>query len=96
MKRVFSAVAGISMLALGLPALAQVSDETVKSLGAPDSVDTRIGTLTFKDGVPSTESSQTVFDTLDFTNALSVYNNSFRGASALAIVKGFEGVGAGV
>ena len=26
--------------------------------------------------------------------ALSAYNNSFRGASALAIVKGFEGIGA--
>jgi hypothetical protein len=31
---------------------------------------------------------------LDFTQALSAYNNSFRGASALAIVKGFEGIGA--
>ena len=31
-----------------------------------------------------------VYDTLDFTRALNVYNNSFRGASALGLVKGFR------
>ena len=44
--------------------------------------------------MPTAETAQKVYDTLDFTNALAAYNNSFRGASALAIVKGFEGIGA--
>jgi hypothetical protein len=76
-------------------AVAQVAQETVRSLGAPDSIETRIGTLEFKDGAPSAKTAQTVFDTIDFTRALNVYNNSFRGASALALVKGFKSIGAG-
>ncbi|TIM26212.1 MAG: DUF1254 domain-containing protein [Mesorhizobium sp.] len=75
-------------------ARADVSEGVVKSLGAPDKLDTSAGTLEFKDGVPTADTAQKVYDTLDFTNALAAYNNSFRGASALAIVKGFEGIGA--
>jgi len=91
-------LAGATIIAaLALPsaaAVAQVSQETVRSLGAPDAVQTRIGTLEFKDGAPTAETAAKVYDTLDFTRALNVYNNSFRGASALAIVKGFESIGA--
>ena len=88
------------LLALGLapawaPALADVSSEVVQSLGAPDSVETRIGTLDFEHGVPSDATASTIYDTIDFTRALNVYNNSFRGASALGLVKGFQSVGAG-
>ncbi len=89
-----AAITLASVLAGINPASAQVSQDTLKSLSAPDSIDTRVGTLEFKDGVPSAETAQLVYDTLDFTRALNVYNNSFRGASALAIVKGFEEVGA--
>ena len=82
--------------AAGAPAVgAKVSDKTLQSLSAPDSVETRIGKLEFKDGVPSAETAEKVYDTLDFTRALNVYNNSFRGASALGLKKGFESVGAG-
>ena len=70
---------------------AQVSEATVKSLGAPDSVETAIGTLTFKDGVPDADTAAKVYDAMDFANALAVYNNSFRGASAYAIRAGFAG-----
>ncbi|MGK9167630.1 hypothetical protein KXR53_15100 [Inquilinus limosus] len=84
-----SVVAGLAFLvAQTTIAAAQVSDETVRSLSAPDRVETRIGTLEFKDGVPSVATAQTVYDTLAFANGLAVYNNSFRGASAYAIRKG--------
>ena len=43
--------------ALG-PAWADVSQETIDSLGAPDSIETSIGTLEFKDGVPTTETAR--------------------------------------
>lgn len=83
------------VLAMGSgPAVSQVSPDTFKSLSAPDAVDTRAGRLAFHDGVPTEETAQRVYDMLDFTRALDVYNNSFRGASALALVKGFEAVGA--
>ncbi|WP_297973514.1 DUF1254 domain-containing protein [uncultured Amaricoccus sp.] len=82
-------------MAIGLgPAYADVSAETIKTLSAPDSIATRAGTLDFHDGAPTAETAANVYDTLDFTNALNVYNNSFRGASALALVKGFEEIGA--
>jgi LysM repeat protein len=64
------------------------------SITTPNRVETSIGTLAFKDGVPSVETAKQVFDTLDFTRALNAYNNSFRGASALALVKGFKSIGA--
>jgi hypothetical protein len=63
------------------------------SLVTPDKVETRIGTLEFKDGAPSVETARKVYDTLDFTRALNAYNNSFRGASAYAIMKGFQDSG---
>ena len=60
----------------------------------PDKVETRIGTLEFKDGAPSVETARKVYDTMDFTRALNVFNNSFRGASAYAIRQGFLSIGA--
>ena len=70
------------------------SPATPKSLITPDKVETRIGTLDFKDGAPTVATAEKIRDTLDFTRALNVYNNSFRGASAYAIGKGFQSVGA--
>ena len=86
--------ASIAVLAGIGVARAEVSDAVLRSLGAPDTIETGAGTLEFKDGVPTEATAQKVYDTLDFVRALEAYNNSFRGASALAIVKGFEGIGA--
>ena len=79
---------------LPLAALADVPAATIASLSAPDTIDTALGTLTFKDGAPTAETAAKVFDTLAFSNALAVYNNSFRGASAYAILKGGAEIGA--
>jgi len=73
---------------------AQVSSETIESLSAPERIQTQIGELEFEHGVPSEKTVATVRDAVDFGRALDVYNNSFRGASALALVKGFQEVGA--
>jgi hypothetical protein len=81
-------------LALPQLAAAQTAAATPPSLVTPDKVDTRIGTLEFKDGAPTIETAERVRDTLDFTRALNVYNNSFRGASAYALGKGFQSIGA--
>ncbi|RBW55000.1 DUF1254 domain-containing protein [Ruegeria sp. A3M17] len=90
--KTFTSAVALS-IAVG-PSLADVSKETIDSLAAPNSIDTRIGTLEFTKGVPSEKTAQNVFDTVDFTRALNAYNNSFRGASALALKKGFQSVGA--
>jgi hypothetical protein len=75
-------------------ATAQPSGSVPPSLVTPDKVESRIGALEFKDGAPTVETAEKVRDTLDFTRALNAYNNSFRGASALAIAKGFQSIGA--
>ncbi|MFI0844459.1 DUF1254 domain-containing protein [Mesorhizobium sp. IMUNJ 23232] len=63
-------------------------------LVTPDKVETRIGTLEFKDGAPSTETAAKVYDTLDFTRGLDAFVNSYGGASAYAIRKGLLSIGA--
>ncbi len=83
-------LASFSVLALHRTAAAQIPP----SLVTPDRVETSIGRLEFKDGAPTVATAEKVRDTLDFTRALNVYNNSFRGASAYAIGKGFQSIGA--
>ena len=60
----------------------------------PDKVETRIGTLEFKDGAPSAETAAKVYDTLDFTRGLDAFLNSYGGASAYAIRQGLLSIGA--
>jgi len=81
-------------LALSVSAEAQVSEQTLKSLSTPDKVEPRIGTLEFKDGAPSAETVDKVFDTLNFTRGLDAFLNSYGGASAYAIRQGFLSIGA--
>jgi len=95
MNHFFRTLTSAAALSVAMvPALAEVSKETVDALSAPASIDTRVGTLEFDKGAPTDTTAQTVFDTLDFTRALNVYNNSFRGASALGLKKGFQAAGA--
>ena len=88
---VFCLVAAV--LVLPPPASAQVSGETLQSLSTPDRVESSIGVLEFKDGAPTSETAHKIYDTLDFTRALNVYNNSFRGASAYGLYQGFNSIG---
>ena len=41
----------------------------------PDKVETRLGTLNFVDGVPTTETTQKVYDNLDFLRGTEVFLN---------------------
>jgi hypothetical protein len=78
-----------------LPHMAAAQAPAIPSiLITPDSVDTRIGKLEFKDGAPSKDTAEKVYDTLDFTHALDSYLNSFGGASAYALCQGFASIGA--
>ncbi len=95
MKHFMKMAGAGAMAALLLPVTAQgqVSEETVKSLGAPSTMETSLGLLEFEDGAPSEETASKVANAMAFANALAVYNNSFRGASALAIAQGLRGAG---
>jgi hypothetical protein len=83
MKSSYSRLSGLAALfaATGLyfgeiEANAQTSSEIPPILVTPDTVDTRIGTLNFKDGAPSAETVNKVYETLDFTRGLDVFLNS--------------------
>ncbi|CAN7277947.1 DUF1254 domain-containing protein [Phyllobacterium sp. LjRoot231] len=75
-------------------AFAQSGGEIPAILVTPDKVESRIGTLEFKDGAPSAATVEKVRDTLDFTRGLDVFLNSYGGASAYAIRKGLLSIGA--
>jgi len=85
------ALASLCVLSI---AAAASNDAIPQSMITPDVVETGFGNLNFKDGAPTPETAKTVADFLIFTNGLNVYNNSFRGASAFAIQKGFQDIGA--
>jgi hypothetical protein len=95
-RPVFGATLAAAVLACctTTPASAQSSSTIPPSLVTPDRVQTSIGTLEFQDGAPTVATAERVRDALDFTRALNAYNNSFRGASAYAIGKGFRSIGA--
>ena len=92
--QVFAAVTACAALSLTHVASAQTPAGRPLGLVTPDRVETRIGALEFRDGAPTMETAEKVRDTLDFTRALNTYNNSFRGASAYALGKGFQSIGA--
>jgi hypothetical protein len=78
----------------GNMASAQTNPEVPKEITTPDKVETRIGTLEFKDGMPSKETIEKVYDNLDFTHAFEAFVNTFQGVSIAALHKGFRSVGA--
>lgn len=60
----------------------------------PATVDTRIGKLTYFDGVPTSETAQRVYDNLDFLRGVEVFLNGIPGASMSAIRAGLREAGA--
>jgi hypothetical protein len=55
---------------------------------APDKVDTRIGTLDFKDGAPSKATLEKALDQIDFTHAYNAFVNTMQGVSLVAARRG--------
>ncbi|RJG06894.1 DUF1254 domain-containing protein [Noviherbaspirillum cavernae] len=60
----------------------------------PDTVQTRIGTLNFVDGVPTAETTQKVYDNLDFIRGIEVFLNFIPAASIESIRLGNAEMGA--
>ena len=61
------------------------------SITTPDNVDTSLGTLTFRDGIPSEETAQKVYDQLDLQRGVEAFLNGLRGVSIYAARKGLQG-----
>src|SRR5215207_9282223 len=72
---------------------AQTASAIPPSLTTPDSVETRIGTLDFRDGAPSKATLDKVYDTIDFAHAQRAFADTLQGVSLHAIRKGLQSVG---
>jgi hypothetical protein len=81
-------------LSLTGAAAAQTATAIPPSITTPNKVETRIGTLDFKDGAPTAATAEKVLDSLDYVRGVDAFMNSFSGASAYAIRKGFQSIGA--
>ncbi len=77
----------VAMLLAGSPCVSaqQQSTDIPASITTANKVDTRIGTLEFKDGMPSKETVDKVYDNLDFTHAFEAFVNTFQGVNMAAI-----------
>lgn len=63
------------------------------SLITPDKVESRLGTLDFKHGVPDKTTADKLYDNLDFTYAYRAFMDNMRGVSIHALRKGMRGIG---
>ena len=63
------------------------------SVTTPDSVETRLGTLRFFDGMPDEKTAQLAYDNLDFQRGVSAFINAIPIASMSGMRKGFREAG---
>ena len=88
-----AAIVGGALLALAGLAVAQAAPAIPPSITTPDRVDSRIGTLEFRDGAPSKATLEKVYDNLDYTRAFEAFVNTMQGVNAAAIRKGLQDIG---
>jgi hypothetical protein len=70
-----------------------VSAETLRSISTPDRVESRLGTLEFRDGAPTEATAGLLYDQLDFMHGVEAFINAFPGASLAAMHEGFLSIG---
>jgi len=78
----------------GNGAVAQVSEEVLKSIHTPNEVETSIGKLKFIDGAPVKETSDKVYDYLDTARAMDAFLKGQPAASVFGIIEGSHSLGA--
>lgn len=90
-------VTGLAMSFISLNALAEptpgFNNEIPEKIMTPDSVETRIGTLEFFDGMPSDETVQKVYDNLDFARGMEVFLNFIPATSVEGMRLGMAELG---
>jgi len=73
----------------GNDAAAQTAVPIPPSITTPDKVESRLGTLDFKDGAPSKATLEKAYDQIDFTHAYNAFVNTMQGVSLVAARRGF-------
>jgi len=75
------------------PPKMKMTTEIPDGIATPDRLETRLGSLRFFDGVPDEETTQKLYDSLDFQRAVQAFLNSIQIASMSAMRKGLLGFG---
>jgi len=91
--RPLAVVVACAVFTLPRVAAAQSAPAIPPSITTPDKVETRIGPLDFKDGVPSKDTVAKIYDNLDATHAFEAFVNTMQGVSIAALRKGFQSIG---
>jgi hypothetical protein len=86
-------VLACAVLALPRLAVAQPAPAISPANSTPDKVESRLGTLEFKDGAPSKATLDKIYDNLDFTHAFRAFVDTFQGVSITAMRRGFLNAG---
>jgi hypothetical protein len=93
MKRAAALAMVLSAIANGAWAQAKPTPKykavVPQSITTPDKVQTRIGTLKFRDGLPDEETVKKVYDNLDFVRGVEVFLRGMPAASVQAMKQGF-------
>lgn len=71
----------------------KMTTDIPSSISISNSVETRLGTLKFIDGLPDRDTVEKVFDNLDFLRAVDVFLNNQGAASLLMNIEGFRSAG---
>jgi hypothetical protein len=69
------------------------SADVPSNITTPDTVETRIGTLKFNNGVPDQKTIQLVYDQIDFARGIEAFLTGMPATSVYAICEGFDRVG---
>ena len=64
-----------------------------EAITTPDSINSTLGTLSFRDGIPTAATAETLYDELDRMRAVESFLNGFSGVSMYAIREGFRAAG---
>ena len=91
--RLLSVVATCATLLHPHPSAAQTAPAIPAAITTPDTVQTRIGTLEYKDGAPSKETIAKAYDYLDLMHGVEAFVNAYQGASVASIFKGAQEAG---
>ncbi len=87
-------VAAVSLEALGEGEIPEGYNTPIpESIMTPDQVKTRLGTLEFKDGMPTKETVETAYENLDFMRGVEVFLNFIPATSIEGIRRGMAELG---
>ncbi|HMH12619.1 MAG TPA: DUF1254 domain-containing protein [Edaphobacter sp.] len=83
----------LALIVTTMTASAQQTTDMPKSIMTPDRIESRLGTLNFKDGVAENATAQKLFDEIDYVHAFDAFVNGYAAVNQLSLLKGFRAAG---